>query len=160
MSALTVTTPSDREIRMTRNFNAPRYLVFECLTTPALLQRWLLGPPGWELQVPVWDLRVGGRFRWVWTRAGGQEMGMNGEFREIRPPERLAHTELFDEDWTQGEALVTTVLTEQEGRTTLEMTILYQARDARDAVLKSGMERGVSDSYDRLDDVLVTMVAS
>ncbi len=156
---LKVTTPTDREIVMTRAFAAPRRLVFDPLIKPELLQRWLLGPEGWTLPVCEIDLRVGGSFRYVWRHADGREMGMGGVYREIVPPVRLVHTELFDQDWTGGEALVTTVLTEQGGKTTLTLTILYSSRDARDAVLKSGMERGVAVSYDRLAEVLASLQA-
>lgn len=157
MSNLTVTTPGDREILITRVFRAPRNLVFECLTTPALLERWMLGPPGWSLDVPEFDLKVGGRFRYMWRKEGGKEMGMSGEFREITPFDRLVHTELFDEDWTAGETLVTYRLTEEGGRTTLAMTILYSSREARDMVLQSPMDSGVVASYERLDDLLASL---
>ena len=151
---LRLTTPGDREIAMIRAFDAPRRLVFDALTKPELVRRWLLGPPGWSMPVCELDLRVGGRFRYGWRRSDGQEMGMGGVYREIVPPERLVHTELFDEDWTGGEAWVTSVLAEQDGRTTLTTTVLYASREARDAILKSPMEQGVAQSYDRLADLL------
>jgi uncharacterized protein YndB with AHSA1/START domain len=97
---LKVPTPTDREIALTRVFDAPRALVFQVLTTPALIQRWLLGPEGWTMPVCEVELRVGGGFRYVWRNAAGREMGMRGGYREIAPPERLVHTELFDQDCT------------------------------------------------------------
>jgi uncharacterized protein YndB with AHSA1/START domain len=100
------------------------------------------------------DLRVGGALRIVWRGNDGAEMGMSGVYREITPPGRIAHTELFDADWTGGETLVTNVLTEQDGRTTVTMTILYATREVRDAILRSGMERGLAASYDRLAELL------
>jgi len=152
---LTVTTPSDRELTLTRIFNAPRDLVFEALTRPALVQRWLLGPPGWAMPVCEIDLRIGGAYRYVWRHADGREMGMGGNYREIARPHRLVHTETFDKAWYPGEALVTTVLTEHAGKTTLAGTVLYESQDARDSVLKGGMESGVAASYDRLEEILV-----
>jgi len=151
---LKVTTPSDREIAMTRVFDAPRHLVFRALTTPELVQKWLLGPPGWTMPVCEMDLRVGGAYRFLWRGADGAEMGTRGVFREIAPPERFVATEQFDKPWYPGEALVTYLLVEQGGKTTLTLTVLYASREARDGVLKSGMERGVAMSYDRLAELL------
>jgi uncharacterized protein YndB with AHSA1/START domain len=156
---LQITTPSEREIAMTRDFDAPRRLVFEAWTKPELLKRWLLGPPGWSLDVCEIDLRVGGALRFVWRNADGSEMGLRGVYREIVPPERLVHTELFDEDWTGGETVVTTVLDERDGRTTFTSTVLYQTPEARDAALQTGMEEGVAASYDRLAELLASMPA-
>jgi uncharacterized protein YndB with AHSA1/START domain len=153
---LKVTTPSDLEIAMTRVFNAPRHLVFDALTKPELVRQWLLGPPGWTMPVCEIDLRVGGAYRYVWRQDTGREMGMGGVFREIVPHERIVCTELFDEAWYAGEALVTNVLVEQGGKTTLTLTSLFETRETRDAVLKSGMERGVAVSYDRLEQLLAS----
>lgn len=155
--ALTITTPSDRELVMTRVFDASRELVFKAMTTPDLLKRWLLGPPGWTMVVCDVDLRVGGAYRYVWQKAGGIEMGMGGVFREIVPPERLVQTETFDESWYPGEGVGTVVLIEEGGKTTMTQTMLYESKDARDAVLKSPMDEGVAVSYDRLADVLDSM---
>jgi uncharacterized protein YndB with AHSA1/START domain len=152
--ALKIIAPTDREIVMTRVFDAPRALVFEAFTKPELVKQWLLGPPGWSMPLCQIDLRVGGAYRYVWRHADGREMGMGGVYREIVPQERLVYTELFDEAWYPGESLITTTLAEKEGRTTLTTTMLYASREARDAVLKSGMERGVAASYDRLAELL------
>ncbi len=152
---LKITTPGDRDLVMTRSFDAPRKLVFDAHTKPALVRQWLLGPPGWSMPVCEMDLRVGGAYRWVWRHeTKGTEMGMGGVYREVRAPERLVATEKFDEAWYPGEALNTLVLVEQGGRTTLTQTTRYESREARDAAIKSGMEKGVRASYDRLDDVL------
>ena len=151
---LEVTTPTEREIVVTRSFDAPRRLVFDAHTKPELVRRWLLGPPGWTMPVCEIDLRVGGAYRYVWRNAGGKEMGMGGVFREIVAPERLVATEAFDESWYPGEALDTTVLTEEGGATKLTLTVLYESRAARDAALQSGMERGMVASYDRLAELL------
>ena len=157
---LKLTKSGEAEIVMTRSFEAPRALVFDALTKPELVKRWLLGPPGWSLPVCEIDLKVGGAFRYVWRNADGREMGMGGIFREIVPPERIMHTELFDEDWTGGETLVTNLLTEQSGKTTLTVTVRYQTPDAREAVLDSGMEEGVAISYDRLAELLTSATAA
>lgn len=156
---LPVTTPAEREIVMTRVFDAPRRLVFDAHTKPELLKRWLSGPPGWSLVVCEIDLKVGGAFRYVWRGSDGKDMGMGGVYREIVPLERIVTTEVFDEDWTGGETLNTLVLTEQGGKTTLTTTILYSSREAHDAALKSGMEQGVAASYDRLAELLASTPA-
>jgi uncharacterized protein YndB with AHSA1/START domain len=154
---LTLTTPTDREIVMTRVFNAPRKLVFDAMTKPELLKRWFFGPPGWSLEVCEIDLRVGGGYRYVWRGRGGTEMGMRGVYREVVPPERIVQTEAFDESWYPGEAVGTLVLVERDGKTTLTMTVLYDSREIRDAVLKTPMERGVAMGYDRLAELLATL---
>jgi uncharacterized protein YndB with AHSA1/START domain len=155
---LQVTTPSDREIAMTRVFDAPRHLVFEALTRPTLVQRWLLGPPGWSMPVCEIDLKVGGAYRYVWRSDDGErEFGTGGVFHEILPPERFVATEKMD--GFEGQSLVTNSLAEQGGRTTLTLTMRFDSQEARDGALKSGMEKGVAISYDRLDEVLASMPA-
>jgi len=156
---LKLTTRGDREIVMTRVFDAPRALVFEALTKPELVKQWLLGPPGWSMPVCEIDLRVGGAYRYVWRHADGNEMGMGGVYREIAAPERLVATERFDEAWYPGEAVGTLIFSERGGKTTITQTVLYQSQEARDAVLKSGMERGVAASYDRLAELLTSLPA-
>jgi uncharacterized protein YndB with AHSA1/START domain len=156
---LKLTTQGDREIVMTRSLDAPRRLVFDAFTKPELVKHWLLGPPGWSMPICEIDLRVGGVYRYVWRRdSDGSEMGMGGVYREIVAPERLVATEKFDQPWYPGEAVGTTVLVEQGGKTTITQTLLYQSQEARDAVLKSGMERGVAASYDRLAELLASLV--
>ena len=157
--ALKVTTSGDREIIMTRAFDAPRRLVFEAFTKPELVKQWLLGPPGWTMPVCEIDFRVGGHYRYLWRNAKGTEMGMGGIYREIMIPERIVATEKFDEAWYPGEALVTFGLVEQDGKTTLTQTILYDSREAREAVLKSPMEGGVTATYNRLAELLASTPA-
>jgi uncharacterized protein YndB with AHSA1/START domain len=150
---LKVTAPSEREIAMTRVFEAPRSLVFHALTKPELIKRWLLGPPGWSMPVCQIDFKVGGAYRYVWRRDDdGTEMGNRGIYREIVPPERIVNTESFDD--FPGESVVTTVLVQRGGETTLTTTMLFESREIRDGVLKSGMEKGAGASYDRLAEVL------
>jgi uncharacterized protein YndB with AHSA1/START domain len=159
-ATLTISTPSDREILMTRLFNAPRELVFEAMYRPELLKRWLSGPPGWSLEFCEVDLAVGGAFRHVWRGPEGAEMGMGGIFREIVRPERIVRTELFDQDWTGGETLATLVLTEKAGKTELALTVLYPSQEARDGALQSGMKDGVAASYDKLDTLFAAEQAA
>ena len=149
----------DREIVMTRVFDAPRSLVFDAFTKPELVRRWLLGPEGWSMPVCEIDLRVGGSYRYVWRHTSGNEMGMGGVFKEIVPPERIVSTEKFDESWYPGEAVGTVVLTEKDGETTLTQTVLYQSAEAREAVLKSPMESGVAAGYNRLAELLTGTIA-
>jgi len=156
---LQITVPTDREIAMTRIFNAPRHLAFDALTKPELIKRWLSGLEGWSMVVCDFDLRVGGAYRYVWKHNdSGTEMGMGGIIREIVIPERLVSTEKFDDAWYPGEALGTFVLVEQDNQTTLTQTVRYESREARDSVLKSPMEEGVVGSYDRLAQLLATLV--
>jgi uncharacterized protein YndB with AHSA1/START domain len=157
---LKVEARGDREIVMTRIFDAPRHLVFEAFTKPELLKRWLTGAPGWSLAVCEVDLRVGGSLRYLWRGPGGEEMGMRGVFREITPPERIVGTEKFDQAWYPGEAVGTVVFTEQSGKTTLTQTIVYESREARDIVLKSPMEGGVTISYNQLAELLKSQLAN
>ena len=151
---LKLTTRGDREIVMTRVFDAPRTLVFDAFTKPGLVKQWLLGPPGWSMPVCEIDLRVGGAYRYVWRKAGVPDMGMGGVYREVVVPERVVATETFDQAWYPGEAVGTLVLVEQAGKTTVTQTMLYQSQEARDGILKSGMETGVAASYDRLAELL------
>jgi uncharacterized protein YndB with AHSA1/START domain len=153
-TALKVTTPTDRELVMTREFNASRGMVFDALTKPDLLQRWLLGPPGWTMPVCEIDLRVGGKYRYVWENADGRKMGMGGTFQEIVRPSRVVATEVYEDYWTGGETLVTTELVETRGTTTLRMTVRYASQEARDAAIKMGATKGVEASYDRLEQLL------
>ncbi|HEY6377319.1 MAG TPA: SRPBCC family protein [Edaphobacter sp.] len=150
-------TPTEREIVVTRVFNAPRKLVFDAFTKPELLKRWMFGPGGWALDVCEVDLRVGGVYRYVWRGPNGAEMGMGGIHREVVPPERVVATQLFDQDWTGGEAVGTLVFTEQDGKTTITNTILYSSREVRDAVLKTPMDKGMAAGYDRLETLLESM---
>jgi uncharacterized protein YndB with AHSA1/START domain len=157
---LQVTTPSDREIAMTRVFDAPRSMVFDAWTKPELLKRWLGVFGGWSFVVCEVDLKVGGKYRYVWRGKDGNEMGMGGVFREIVRPERLVGTEKFDESWYPGDAVDTTVFVEKGGKTTVTTTVRYESKAARDGVLKSPMEGGVAQSYDKLAEVLASMPAA
>jgi uncharacterized protein YndB with AHSA1/START domain len=154
---LQVTTPSDREVVLTRVFDAPRELVYDALTKPELLKRWF-GPRGWSLVVCEVDLRVGGAWRFVLRGPDGSEMGMRGVYRELVRPERTVHTESFDD--YPGESVVTGVLVERDGKTTLTGTVLYESKEIRDAVISSGMEHGAAETYDKLAELLPSIANS
>jgi uncharacterized protein YndB with AHSA1/START domain len=151
-NATTFTTPSDREIAVTRVFDAPRRLVFEAHTKPEHLKNWMLGPDGWTMPVCEIDLRPGGMWHFVWRRADGSEMEMRGVYREVVPPEKLVSTESWGGDWP--ETTNTLTLSEQDGKTTLTITILYPSKEARDAVLNTGMKDGMNQSFERLAEYL------
>jgi len=151
-STLTITTPTDREVLLTRVFDAPATLVFDALTQPEWLKRWY-GPTGWLLVVCEIDLRVGGAWHFVSRRPDGKQIGQLGVYREIVKPERIVNTEQW-EDWDAGETLVTTVLTERGGKTRFQSTILFPSQEVRDTVLKAGLEHGAEDEYNRLAEAL------
>ena len=154
---VTIAASGDRDIVITRRFQAPRKLVWDAHTKPELIKRWLTGPDGWTMTVCEMDLRVGGKYRWEWSKTNGHSMGMGGEHREIAAPERLTATQLFDDDWTSGEAVGTLVLSEKAGVTTLTNTVQYSSPEARDAVMKSPMDEGIIVGYERLDGVLASL---
>lgn len=156
LGTLKVTLPSDREVRLTRVFDAPRAMVYDALTNPALLKRWF-GPHGFSLPVCEVDLRVGGSWRYVLEGPDGKTMGMGGKYLALTPPDGLVHTEAFDD--FPGEARVTTVLTEENGKTTLVVTSLAASKEIRDAVVASGMEHGAAETYDRLAELLTLQLA-
>jgi len=151
---LQITLPSDREIAMTRVFDAPRTLVWDAHTKPELVKRWLGIQNGWTMPVCEIDLKVGGSYRYVWRGPNKAEMGMGGVFREVVRPERLVATEKFDQSWYAGDALDTSAFTEKGGKTTLTLTVRYQSKEVRDAVISSPMAGGVSRSYDVLEEIL------
>ena len=158
-ASFTVSTPSDREIRITRDFDASPAMVFDAFTRPELVRRWLLGPPGWTMPKCDIDLCVGGAYRYVWRAdADGTQMAVGGTFGEIVIHKRLVATERFDDAWYSGEALLTTTFSAVDGHTSVTITILYESQEARDAARRSGMERGMSAGYDRLERLLESSV--
>lgn len=156
-AALTVTAPTDREIVMTRAFDAPRELVFDAWTKPELLKQWLGVRGGWTFAVCDIDLKVGGKYRFVWRKQGQPDLGMGGVYQEVQPPERLVSTEAFDQSWYPGEAVNTMELSEEDGKTVVTLTVRYESIEARDAVLASPMDKGVAESYDKLEELLPTL---
>ena len=146
------TTPSDREVLLTRVVSAPRRLVFAAWTEPRHLQRWLTGPEGWTMPVCEIDLRPGGRWRYVYRKASGKEMTLTGSVLEVAPPERLVTTESWGPEWP--ETVNTLVLTESEGRTTIALTITYVSKEARDAALATGAMDSMNRAFELLDELL------
>ncbi len=174
---LTVTPQGDREVAITREFDAPRHLVFEALTTPELLRRWLIGPPGWVMTECAIDARAGGAYRYAWRDTDGSVIGIRGVCTEVTPPELIVATERFDVPWFDrtrgaedamfldglrpglesfgpGETVVSQRLAERSGKTTLNMTIRYDSPETRDLVLKTAMAMGMEFGYARLDELL------
>jgi uncharacterized protein YndB with AHSA1/START domain len=152
-----VTTPSPREIRLTRLFDAPRHLVFEAVTKPEHIRRWwgCLGE-GYSVPVCEVDLRPGGAWRFENQTPSGEVAVFYGVYREIAPPDRLVYTEIF-EPFPDAESVVTTTFEEEDGKTRLIVTAIYPSMIVRDSVLASGMERGAGLSYDALEDVAMEL---
>ena len=156
----TVTTPSDEEILITREFDAPKHLVYRAWTEPELVKRWWAGKRGEVIHAEI-DLRVGGRWRYVMTACEGQEVAFNGEFREIVPSERIVATEVYEgmpADAAPVEPPLTIVtFTETDGRTTLTQRMQCHTKELRDMILESGMEIGMQESMDALEQVAVSL---
>lgn len=155
-----VTTPSDREIRLTRLFNAPRQLVFDATTKPEHVRRWwgcLSEKHG--VSVCEIDLRPGGAWRFVGYGPEGDYPAFYGVYQEISGPDRLVYTELF-EPFPDASSIVTQTLTEEDGKTRLTLTALYPTIEVRDMVMKTGMEQGAGLSYDRLEDLVAELQRS
>jgi uncharacterized protein YndB with AHSA1/START domain len=153
---LQITTPTERELVMSRVFDAPRSVVFDALTRPEMLKGWY-GPQGWSLVVCEIDLRVGGAWRFVTRRPDGKEIGQLGVYREIVRPERIVNTESW-EDWNPGELLVTTTLVEEKGKTRFTSTSLFPSREVRDMLLKAGMAGGAAETFEKLEEYLASVV--
>src|SRR5918997_1632402 len=149
-----VTLPSDTQILITREFAAPKHLVYKAWTTPELVKRWWSAQRG-EVTVAEIDLRVGGRWRYVMIAEGGFEVGFHGEYREIVPNERIVSTEVF-EGMPDAEALDTLTLAEKNGRTILTILVEHQTKAHRDAHIESGMEGGLQDALDLLEQVAIS----
>jgi uncharacterized protein YndB with AHSA1/START domain len=154
VGALSAALPSDREIRITRSFAAPRQLLWDAHTQPALIKRWLLGPPGWSMPVCEVDLSVGGKFRYEWRSDAGKTMALSGVYREIEAPRRIADTQRFDDDWTHGEGDTTLTLEEVNGRTELTLDLRYASKEVRDMVAATPMLEGMEAGYARMEGVL------
>src|SRR5215203_284542 len=154
-SKLTLTTPSDREIQMTRVFNAPRALVFRAMTEADLMEHWW-GPRRYTTIIEKLELRPGGQYRFLNVATDGTEFAFRGEFREIVPPERIVWT--FEFEGMPGHiCLDTVVLTEENDQTTLTATSLFDNKEDRDGMLSTDMEEGASESYDRLAELLLEL---
>jgi uncharacterized protein YndB with AHSA1/START domain len=156
----TVTLPTDEQILITREFDAPRHLVYKAWTTPELVARWWNAKRG-EVTVAEIDLRVGGAWRSVMVTEGGFEVAFHGEYREIVPNERIVSTEVYEGapqgDGPEQGTLNTLTLTETDGRTTLTILVQAPSREIRDAIIESGMEAGMQDAMDLLEEVAVSL---
>lgn len=163
-----VSTVSDRELQITRAFESSRQAVWDAMTKPELLKRWLFGPDGWSMTQCTEDQRVGGRFRWEWTKSTGESMAMTGVYSEIHPPApgggggRIVRTETFEFGCAAqgGEQIGTLVLTEQPAgrsgkpRTLMTLTVLFPSKEALEAMVASGATSGMAAGYDRLEGIL------
>jgi uncharacterized protein YndB with AHSA1/START domain len=155
----TVTLPTDEQILITREFNAPKHLVYKAWTTPELVKRWWNAKRG-EVTIAEIDLRVGGRWRYVMVAEGGQEVGFHGEYREIVPNERIVSTEVYEgmpEGAPEEGTLNTATFAEADGRTTLTILVQAPSKEIRDAIIDSGMEAGMQDAMDLLEEVAVSL---
>jgi uncharacterized protein YndB with AHSA1/START domain len=151
----TVTLPTDEQILITREFDAPKHLVYKAWTTPELVKRWWSAKRG-EVTIAEIDLRVGGTWRYVMVADGGFEVGFHGEYREIVPNERIVSTEVY-EGMPDAEAVNTLTLTEVDGRTTLTILVQHSSKEHRDAHIDSGMEAGMQDALDLLEQVAISL---
>lgn len=154
---LTVTLPADNQIVITRQFDAPRHLVFACYTQPALIRRWLNGADGWIMTVCEFEARVGGRYRYEWKAPDGYVMAMGGVVREIEPVSHVVSAEVFDDDWTGGETIGRLDFADEGKRTTLVNTITYASKEARDGALATPMADGMEFGFRKLDTVLTEL---
>ena len=154
----TVTLPSDEQILITREFDAPKHLVYEAWTTPELVKRWWSARRG-EVTLAEIDLRVGGKWRYVMVTEDGLEVGFHGEYREIVPNERIVSTEVYEgiPDAEAEAAVNTLTLTEVDGRTTLMVLVQHRNKEGRDAHIDSGMEPGLQDAMDLLEEVAISL---
>ena len=153
-----VTLPADDQILITREFAAPKHLVYKAWTTPELVRRWWTARRG-EMTTCEIDLRVGGRWRYAMLADGGFEVAFHGEYREIVPNERLVSTEIYEgiPDAEENAALDTLTLAEVDGRTTLTVLVQHSCREHRDAHIESGMEGGMQEAMDKLEQVAISL---
>ena len=161
-----VTVPSEREVRVTRQFNAARQLVYDAHTRPELVRKWQTGYPGWDMTVCEMDARVGGKYKWQWkNQEDGKQFGFFGTFTRVNAPSHITHEEYFDPgdmDYTMpvGDPCVVSLdLSEENGVTTLVCTMTFVSREARDSAVATGMTDGMEYSYSRLDDLFVNEAA-
>jgi uncharacterized protein YndB with AHSA1/START domain len=152
-----VTLPTDTQVRITREFDAPKHLVYKVWTTPELIKRWWSANRG-EVTAADVDLRVGGAWRWVMVTHGGFEVVFYGEYLEVVPDERLVFTEIFG-GMPDAPAVTTLVFTEKDGRTTLTTLVQHEKKEHRDAHINSGMEAGMQDAMDLLEQLAISLIA-
>jgi uncharacterized protein YndB with AHSA1/START domain len=155
-SAAKVTLPTDDQILITREFDAPRRLVYQAWTTPDLVKRWWSGQRG-QVTIAEIDLRVGGAWRYVMTANAGFEVGFHGEYREIEPEERIVYTEVFEGMPEAGATLNTATFTEVDGHTMLTLLALCPSREVRDGIIDAGMEGGMQEQMDALEQIAISL---
>jgi uncharacterized protein YndB with AHSA1/START domain len=151
----TVTLPTDEQILITREFDAPKHLLWQALTTPELVKRWWSGERG-EVTSAEIDLRVGGRWRYVMVAHGDLEVAFHGEYLEVEPHDRIVSTEVF-EGMPDAQSINTMTLVEADGRTTLTTLVQHQSKEHRDGHVNSGMEGGMQEAFDALERVAVSL---
>ncbi len=162
---LQASTPSDREVRVVRSFDAPRQLVWDAYTKPELVKKWMLGPPDWTMSVCEMDVRAGGAFRWRWRNTvDGKEFGFFGTFKEVVALSRIVHEENYDPGDIGGPmstepAIITTTFEESNGVTTVTVDMLFPSKEARDGAMASGMTDGMEMSYTHLDSLCAAKAA-
>jgi uncharacterized protein YndB with AHSA1/START domain len=154
----TVTLPTDEQILITREFDAPKHLVYRAWTTPELVKRWWSGHQG-KMTIVEIDLRVGGRWRYVMVADGGHEVAFHGEYREIVPNERIVNTEVYEVPGASEDEGVLNIVTftEADGRTTLTQLVQAASKEVRDAIMSSGMEVGMQQQMDLLEQVAISL---
>lgn len=158
-ATLTVSTPTDTTIVMTRTFKADRALVWDAMTDPAKLRRWLFSPPGWTMSVCEFEHRVGGQYRWVWEGSDGTlQMTLRGEVRDFVEPERIVHTQIMEmhQFGAVTEFVVKLELADAKGDTAMKITLTFPSKIERDQALTWGMEKGMEVGYARIDEMLAT----
>jgi uncharacterized protein YndB with AHSA1/START domain len=156
---LTITTPGDRDIVVTREFDAPRDLVWLCYSKPELMRQWY-GLPDWTMTVCEIDFRVGGKWRFVTVSPNGYEMGSQGLYSAIDKPRSIEQTEYYDDDWTQGGSQNKAEFAEANGRTTVTLTVTYSSPEARAAAVATPMAEGMEIGFKRLDALLAEQMTS
>ncbi len=166
-----VTLPSDREVRVTRQFNAPRQLVYDAHAKPDLVRKWLVGYPGWDMPVCEMDVRPGGKYRWAWkNQEDGSQFGFFGVFTDVDAPAHLAHDQYYDPgdigaNWDAGSMplgdpiVVSLDLSEKSGVTTLVCNMKFVSKEARDGAVATGMTDGMEHNYTHLEDVILKQAA-
>lgn len=157
VGALQITTPSDREIAMTRLFDAPRRLVYDAYTKPELVRRWAAGPEGWSFAECEMDVRVGGTWRWLLLGPSGERMGLGGVYQEVVPLEKIASTEAYDEPWYEGEAVSSVTFADNGAGTRITVRVRYASQAVRDAVLQTPMAYGMAAGLDAMERLLATL---
>jgi uncharacterized protein YndB with AHSA1/START domain len=159
MTPIKIQKIGELEIEITRSFDAPRQMVFDCFIKPELLRKWMIGPDGWSFTECKVDLRVRGKFRFVWQNTEGLKMGVSGVYKEVRSPEKLVHTELVEPGPANAETVATLSLEEMNGKTFMRNSVRYQSNSLRDAAWNHNLEEGMAFGYHRLETLCLNFKA-